>query len=65
MLAVSRGAREYKLRNGYSIAKTECYDGYTMQYQWSVFAPGGQLYMSCGSYQEAYKLASHLVEEAN
>lgn len=55
----------YRLKNGYSIRKCEYYNGYDMRYLWSIFEPGGKLYMSCVSYKEAYELASHLVPESN
>ena len=56
----TRVGKLYRLKNGYSISKGECYDGYNMQYFWCVWKPDGNLYLSCGSYDEAYELASHL-----
>ena len=50
----------YRLRNGYSISKGEFYDGYNMNTRWCIYSPSGNLYMSCGSYKEAYSLASKL-----
>lgn len=50
----------YRLRNGYSLSKGECYDGYKTVTHWCIYSPDGNLYMSCGSYKEAYELASHL-----
>lgn len=60
---LERCGKLYTLKNGYSICKAKCYDGYNMQYLWSIWRPDGQLYMSCVSYEEAYELASHLVAE--
>lgn len=62
---VERVGKLYQLRNGYKISKTKCYDGYNMRYLWSIWSPDGSLYMSCVSYDEAYEIASHLVDEAN
>lgn len=53
----------YRLRNGYSLSKSECYDGYKMVSYWCIYKPDGNLYMSCGSYKEAYEIASHLIAE--
>jgi hypothetical protein len=53
----------YRLKNGYSISKNEFYDGYNMNVRWCIWSPNGKLYMSCGSYSEAYELASHLKGE--
>lgn len=50
----------YTLKNGYRLMKGEMYDGYTMQTTWDIYTPDDQLYMKCGSYREAYELASHL-----
>jgi hypothetical protein len=50
----------YRLKNGFSISKGECYDGYNMQTYWGIYEPNGTLYRSCHSYNEAYELASHL-----
>lgn len=60
-----RVGKLYALKNGYKISKAKCYDGYIMQYFWSIWSPDGSLYMSCGSFEEAYEVASHLVAEAN
>lgn len=49
--------KRYVLKNGYSIRKAECYDGYQMRYFWTVWTPDGNHYMNCGSYNEAYELA--------
>jgi hypothetical protein len=53
--------KTYKLKNGYSIKKGNVYDGYNMNVRWCIYEPSGNLYMSCGSYKEAYELASNLV----
>lgn len=50
----------YRLKNGYSISKGQFYDGYNMNTRWCIYKPNGELYLSCGSYKEAYELASHL-----
>lgn len=50
----------YHLHNGYSISQMECYDGYMTQRRWAIWKPSGELYMSCGSYNEAFELAKHL-----
>ena len=55
----------YRLKNGYSISKGDFYDGNNMNVRWCIYKPNGELYLSCGSYKEAYEIASHLVEEAN
>lgn len=52
----------YRLKNGYSISKGEIYDGYRMNIRWWIYKPNGEIYMSCGSYKEAYELASNLRE---
>ena len=51
----------YRLKNGYSITKEEIYDGYQTRSYWRIYKPDGNPYLGCGSYQEAYELASHLV----
>ena len=53
--------KEYRLKNGYKLLKAECYDGYNTQTYWQIYKPNGEHYMNCGSYREAYELASHLV----
>ena len=62
---MNRVGKTYVLKNGYSICKCECYDGYNMQYFWTIWRPDSSHYMNCGSYDEAYELASHLVREEN
>ena len=57
--------KTYTLKNGYKIAVIEAYNGYEMVKSWGIWKPDGSLYLSCGTYQEAYELASHLVEEDN
>lgn len=52
--------KTYTLKNGYKLMKGEMYDGCTMQTTWDIYTPDDQLYMKCGSYREAYELASHL-----
>lgn len=58
---LNRIGKLYRLSNGYSISKTECYDGYQMQYRWTIWGKDGRPYMHCGSYEEAYEIARHLV----
>ena len=53
--------KTYTLKNGYSLCKGECYDGYQTRTFWQIWTPDGHLYMNCGSYKEAYEIASHLV----
>jgi len=53
--------KRYTLKNGYTIAKDECYNGHTMQGYWGIYEPSGRLYMSCATYNEAYEIASHLI----
>ena len=53
----------YRLKNGYTISKDEVYDGYNMRSFWRIYKPDGNFYMSCGSYKEAYEIASNLVSE--
>ncbi len=62
---VEREGKLYTLKNGYSISKAKCYDGYNIQRFWSIWSPDGSLYRSCVSYEEAYELASNLVAEVN
>lgn len=57
---MNRVGKSYRLRNGYEISKCECYNGYQNTYFWCVFAPNGDFYKNCGSYEEAYKCASSL-----
>jgi len=52
--------KSYTLSNGYKLIKGELYDGYTMWTTYDIYTPDGELYMKCGSYREAYELASHL-----
>ena len=59
----TRAGKNYRLKNGYSICKTQFYDCYNVQYRWAIWTPKGELYMSCGSYNEAYELASSLKAE--
>lgn len=59
---MNRISKLYTLKNGYSIAKCECYDGYNMQYFWVIWTPSGKHYMNCGSYEEAHELASNLTK---
>jgi len=53
----------YRLKNGYSISKSEFYDGYNMNTRWCIYEPSGNLYLRCGSYKEAYELTSNLRRE--
>lgn len=55
--------KTYELKNGYTISKGEFYDGYNMNIRWCIYEPNGNLYMSCGSYKEAYEMASNLIIE--
>ena len=53
--------KTYRLKNGYSIKKGNFYDGYNMNVRWWIYEPNGNVYISCGSYKEAYEIASNLV----
>lgn len=55
----------YTLKNGYKLAEIEVYDGHYMTRRWGIFNSDGNLYRSCVSFKEAYKLASNLVVNAN
>ncbi len=57
---LNRIGKLYTLKNDYKIAKCECYNGFEMQYSFTIFNPNGTVYMSCKSWNEAYELASHL-----
>ena len=46
-------SKTYRFGNGYSTAKVGFYDGYNMNYYWAIFSPNGEVYMKCGSYEEA------------
>lgn len=52
--------KEFRLGNGYSVSKSEFYDGYAGQAKWCIWKPTGELYMSCVSYKEAMEIATHL-----
>ena len=52
--------KAYRLKSGYSIRKMSCYDGYDIRYFWTIWSPEGNHYINCGSYEEAYELASNL-----
>lgn len=56
-------SKMYRLKNGYGIQKRECYDGFQTRYRWTIWSPNGSVYMNCGSYDEAYEIASHLVSK--
>ena len=60
---MNRISKMYRLKNGYGIVKCECYDGYNMQYFWTIWNPEGRHYMNCGSYEEAYEIAKNLKGE--
>ena len=47
----------YHLRNGYAVCKARCYDGYTMQYFWTVWHKGLLVRSCVKSYEDAYAFA--------
>ena len=57
---MERVGKTYTLKNGYKIAKCRCYDGFEMQYFFTVFTPDESDYRgNIGSWERAYELASH------
>lgn len=60
---MNRVGKMYRLANGYGVCKCECYNGYQMQYYWTIWKPNGEHYMTCGSRDEAFEIASHLKGE--
>lgn len=47
----------YRFKNGRSVAKCECYDGYTMQYFWMVFNCDGSPMKKAKSFTDAAEIA--------
>jgi len=57
---MERVGKTYTLKNGYKIARCRCYDGFKMQYFFTVFTPDESNYRGCiDSWDRAYELASH------
>ena len=51
----------YRLKNGYSISKARLYNGFEMQYFWTVWNSKGELYSgNFQSYEKAYAFAKSL-----
>lgn len=58
---MERVSKTYILRNGYRIAKCKLYDGYEMQYFWSIFNPDNTIHSgNYQSYEKAYEIAKNL-----
>ena len=53
-------SKTYTLKNGYKINKQKFYDGHQSELRWCIWKPTGEFYMSCGSYEKAYNIASKL-----
>ena len=60
---MERVSKIYTLKNGYRIYKMSYYTGVETVYYWVVDDSNGARYKNCGSYDEAYEIASHLVVE--